>query len=66
VLTSGVERYPDDPTLLYDLACYEALTGRLDAALEHVRRALELDASLKPLAEGDPDLDPLRERGDAF
>lgn len=66
VLTSGLERYPDDPNLLYDLACYESLSGRLDAALAHVRRSLELDASLRPLAEGDPDLEPLREREDAF
>ena len=66
VLRAGLERYPDDATLLYDLACYESLAGRLDDALAHVRRALELDASLQPLAEGDPDLEPLRERGAAF
>ena len=66
VLRIGLERYPDDATLLYDLACYESLTGSLDDALGHVRRALELDASLKPLAEGDPDLKLLRDRGDTF
>jgi tetratricopeptide (TPR) repeat protein len=66
VLAAGLERYPDDAILLYDLACYESLAGRLDAALAHVRRSLELDASLKPLAEGDPDLEALRERGDRF
>jgi uncharacterized Ntn-hydrolase superfamily protein len=66
VLSVGLERYPDDASLLYDLACYEALAGRLDDALGHVRRALELDGSLKPLAGRDPDLDPLRERGDSI
>jgi uncharacterized Ntn-hydrolase superfamily protein len=64
LLAEGVRRYPDDATLLYDLGCYEALAGRLDDALAHVRRALELDASLRPLAAGDPDLDALRTRGD--
>jgi uncharacterized Ntn-hydrolase superfamily protein len=63
LIAEGLARYPDDPTMLYDLACYEALAGRLDDALAHVRRALELDPSLRPLSEGDPDLDALRERG---
>jgi uncharacterized Ntn-hydrolase superfamily protein len=66
VLTSGLERYPGDATLLYDLACYESLDGRLDHALVHVRRALELDDSLRPLAREDPDLEPLRERGEVL
>jgi len=63
LIAEGLKRYPDDATLLYDLACYESLAGRLDEALVHVRRALELDESLRPLSEGDSDLDPLRERG---
>jgi uncharacterized Ntn-hydrolase superfamily protein len=66
VLAQGHARYPDDATILYDLACYEALAGRPDEALAHVRRALELDDSLRPLAERDPDLEPLRERGETF
>ena len=66
LIAEGLARYPDDATLLYDLACYESLAGRLDDALAHVRRALELDDSLRPLSEDDPDLDALRERGDAF
>ena len=66
LIAEGLARYPDDATLLYDLACYESLAGRLDDALVHVRRALELDGSLRPLSEGDPDLDALRERGDTF
>ena len=66
ILAQGVERYPDDATILYDLACYESLAGRLDDALVHVRRALELDESLQPQADRDADLDPLRERGDPF
>jgi len=66
LIAAGLERYPDDPTLLYDLGCYEALSGRLDDALAHVRRAIELDPALRQLSEGDPDLEALRERGDAF
>jgi uncharacterized Ntn-hydrolase superfamily protein len=66
LIARGLERYPDDPTLVYDLACYEALAGRVDEALGHVRRALELDPSLRALADEDPDLAALRERGDRF
>jgi uncharacterized Ntn-hydrolase superfamily protein len=66
VLAQGLRRYPDDATILYDLGCYESLAGRLDEALAHVRRALELDGSLRPLAAADSDLDALRERGDSF
>jgi len=66
ILARGLERYPDDATILYDLACYESLAGRLEEALGHVRRALELDESLRPLAASDTDLDPLRERGDTL
>lgn len=66
ILAQGLGRYPDDPTILYDLACYESLAGRLDDALTHLRRALELDESLRPMADGDTDLEALRERGDAF
>jgi uncharacterized Ntn-hydrolase superfamily protein len=66
VLAEGLRRYPDDATLLYDLACYEALAGRLDDALAHVRQALELDESLRPLAAADADLEPLRARVESF
>jgi len=66
ILADGLERYPDDATILYDLACYESLAGRLDDALAHLRRSLELDGSLRPLAGSDTDLDPLRERGDTI
>ena len=66
VLGEGLRRYPDDATILYDLGCYESLAGRLDDALVHVRRALELDESLRPLAAADSDLDALRGRGDSF
>jgi tetratricopeptide (TPR) repeat protein len=52
---------PDDPRALYDLACFESLAGRREDALEHLRRALELDPSALELARADPDFDPIRD-----
>jgi hypothetical protein len=52
----------EDALLLYNLACYEALAGRGDEAVGHLRRSIELDASYRELAAGDPDLDPIRDR----
>lgn len=61
VLAAGLERFPGDPVLLYDLACYESMAGRRTDALGHLRQAIELDGSLKDLARGDGDFAPLKE-----
>jgi mannose-6-phosphate isomerase-like protein (cupin superfamily) len=60
-IAAGVEENPDDPGLLYDLGCAEALAGRLDDALEHVTRALELRPQFAEHAQRDPDLVEVRE-----
>ena len=46
--------------LLYDLACFESLSGETEAAFGHIARSLELDAGLKAGAAADSDLDALR------
>jgi tetratricopeptide (TPR) repeat protein len=54
----------DDPPyggLYYNTACFESRAGRTDAALAHLRRAVELSPSLARLAHDDEDLAPLRE-----
>ncbi|HEY8647525.1 MAG TPA: hypothetical protein VIL77_16765, partial [Gaiellaceae bacterium] len=50
----------DQPMLLYNLACYESLTGRSGDAITHLARAIELDGSYRALAAQDPDFDPIR------
>ena len=50
----------EEPMLLYNLACYEALAGRESEAVAHLRRAVELDASYRALAAGDADFDAVR------
>jgi tetratricopeptide (TPR) repeat protein len=41
-IAAGLERRPDHPATLFHLARAEALAGRSDAAIAHLRRALEL------------------------
>jgi tetratricopeptide (TPR) repeat protein len=62
VAAEGLERYPDNPAVLYNLACFEAQGGRRDDALEHLRRAAELDPDkVRAWAAGDSDLDSIRD-----
>jgi len=46
---------------LYNLACCEALAGRTDDAIGHLRTAFERRPDLRDLAKNDSDLDPLRD-----
>ena len=48
-------------TPLYNLACCEALTGRKEDAIGHLRVAFERRPSLRDVAKQDTDLDSLRE-----
>jgi predicted Zn-dependent protease len=62
LLRAVVERFPDDPVLLYNLACYECQLGQLPAARERLCQALTLSARadlLKRNALEDADLEPL-------
>jgi len=60
-IAGGLEQHPDDPGLLYNLGCAEALAGHPEDALEHVRRALELKPDWEDEAWKDEDLVTLRE-----
>jgi tetratricopeptide (TPR) repeat protein len=63
-LAEAAERRPDHPATLYNLACAEALAGRTDAALEHLRRAIELRPDLEDAARQEEDFASLRGRAD--
>jgi tetratricopeptide (TPR) repeat protein len=51
---------PPYAAVYYNTACFESRAGRTDAALVHLRRALELSPSLAKLARDDDDLAALR------
>ena len=61
LMRRDAETQPDHPALLYNLACYEALADRRDDALEHVARAIALDARFREYAEHDEDFASLRD-----
>jgi tetratricopeptide (TPR) repeat protein len=53
---------PENATLTYNLACAESRGGRLDAAIEHLTRAVELRPAFAESAPTDPDLEAIRGR----
>jgi tetratricopeptide (TPR) repeat protein len=52
---------PPYPTFYYNTACFESRAGRIDDALAHLRRAVELLPKLAELARRDEDLAAVRE-----
>ena len=54
-LAEADQRRPDHPGTLYNLACAEALAGRPDDAVAHLRRALELKPEWSGEAAKDED-----------
>jgi tetratricopeptide (TPR) repeat protein len=52
--------YPGNPNVLYNLACFEALAGRTDAALVHLAEAVEADPRTREWAQTDSDFDAVR------
>lgn len=53
--------HPPYGAIYYNTACFESRAGRTEAALGHLRQAVELSPSLAELAREDDDLASLRE-----
>jgi tetratricopeptide (TPR) repeat protein len=60
-LMEAHEEFPDDPTVLFNLACAESLLGRTDDAIGHLEQSIANDESFRELARTDTDFDPIRE-----
>ena len=56
----ALEEQPDQPALLYNLACMEARGGRHLDALVHLRQAIESEPRWAKTARGDTDFDSIR------
>ena len=62
-----VDKFPEDPIMRYNLACYECQLGRLEQAKNWLGKAFEVGDSkkIKLMALEDPDLERLwRETGE--
>jgi tetratricopeptide (TPR) repeat protein len=64
ILRSVVDEHPEAGIVLYNLACVETLVGEPDAALEHLRRAIELEERFRERARTDEDFEKIRDRQD--
>jgi mannose-6-phosphate isomerase-like protein (cupin superfamily) len=60
LLLEGLELHPGNTTLLYDLACVEALMGDDDEAIAHLEQSFA-NPRLREHARSDTDLDSLRD-----
>lgn len=61
VLAAAHAEFPDDATVLYNLACAESMSGRTDEALDHLRRSVAGGERFRELARTDTDFDPIRD-----
>jgi mannose-6-phosphate isomerase-like protein (cupin superfamily) len=60
IFEEGAARYPENPSLPFNLACMHALDGDREAALEALRGAIAVDSKVRDWAAGDEDLTSLR------
>ena len=56
-----VEKLPKDPVAHFNAGCFAARAGHADEAIEHLRRAVEINERIKELIATDEDLDSIRE-----
>jgi tetratricopeptide (TPR) repeat protein len=59
ILLSALGSHPEEPSIHYNLACYECQLGNLSVAKQHLMKATEADRRFKLIALEDPDLEPL-------
>jgi tetratricopeptide (TPR) repeat protein len=61
IASDGLAEWPHHGQLNYQLACYHALAGRPEQALEHLAIAVANDARARQWASDDQDLDSIRD-----
>lgn len=60
VLAEVHDQYPDDTTVLYNLACAESMLGRTDDAITHLEQSIAGQDRFRELAKADTDFEPIR------
>jgi tetratricopeptide (TPR) repeat protein len=61
IMREALARHPENPNVLYNLACMESLAGRSDDAIEHLGAAIAADPRALAWAQEDPDFDSVRD-----
>ena len=61
IASEGLADWPEHPSLRYQLACYEALGGNREAAIEHLKVAFEHNPDTREWAADDDDLASVRD-----
>jgi len=56
-----VEKQPENSVAHFNAGCFAARSGRADEAIEHLRRAVQINDRIKELIATDEDLDSIRE-----
>jgi hypothetical protein len=60
ILAEGIAEVPGSPSLMYNLACLEAVQGNRDAAIANLRAAIEARPKIAGAAREDEDFESLR------
>ncbi len=61
ILREALDAKPGTPSIIYNLACAEALAGETDAALAHLEEAVAAEPELAKTAQGDTDFASIRD-----
>lgn len=61
IIQEGLDRFPDNASLQYNLACVEALSGHRDEAIASLQRAIEQRPEARDWARGDSDFESIRD-----
>jgi len=61
VLLNAEPKFPKEPEIKYNLACYFCQTGEIQNAKNYLKKALEIDSNWRMAALEDEDLKPLWE-----
>ena len=56
-----VAQRPNDPVAHFNAGCFAARAGRADEAVDHLRRAVDVNERIKELIATDEDLDSIRD-----
>ena len=60
LLLSGPNCLEQEATYFYNLACYSAVLGDLEAAVDYVKTSFAMDDKFREIAKLDPDLGPIK------